>query len=96
MLKRFVRHIKYRRARWESICTRCGRCCYHRKRVSGEVVIDHARPCAYLDTETGVCTIYDRRFELNPDCHKVTILHAKFDPLMPSSCAYVRAYRRKR
>jgi hypothetical protein len=58
------------------------------------VFIDFSRPCRYLDTATGLCTVYNRRFELNPDCRKVTILNAKFDRLMPPSCGYVRAHRR--
>jgi uncharacterized cysteine cluster protein YcgN (CxxCxxCC family) len=97
MLVRLIRNIRRRRERWESLCDHCGLCCYHRSRVNGGgVFINYDRPCRFLDAETGLCTVYERRFELNPDCRKVTILHAKFDRLMPPTCAYVRAYRRRK
>jgi hypothetical protein len=95
MLGRLRAYVRRRRARWESLCTKCGLCCYHRRRLNGGgVFIDFSRPCRYLDPATGLCTVYNRRFELNPDCRKVTILNAKFDRLMPPSCGYVRAHRR--
>jgi hypothetical protein len=97
MLGRLRSYVRRRRARWESLCTRCGLCCYRRSRLNGGgVFIDFSRPCRFLDTGTGLCTVYDRRFELNPDCRKVTIFNAKFDRLMPPTCGYVRAYRRGR
>ena len=97
MLRRLTEHFRRRRARWESLCTQCGLCCYRRKRINGGgVFIDSSRPCRYLDTRTGHCTVYDRRFEVNPECRKVTIFHAKFDRLMPPTCGYVRTYRSRR
>jgi hypothetical protein len=97
MFTKLRTRLRQRRARWESLCNRCGLCCYKRSRLNGGgVFIDYRRPCRFLDTYTGECTVYDRRFELNPECRKVTILHAKFDRLMPPTCGYVTAYRRRR
>ncbi len=97
MLQRLTAVLRRRRARWESLCTGCGLCCYKRGRLNGGgVFIDYSQPCRYLDTATGRCTVYERRFEVNPDCRKVTIFHAKYDRLMPPTCGYVRAYRRRK
>lgn len=95
MIAPLLQYFRRRRERWESLCTQCGLCCYRRTRLNGGGVhIDFSRPCRFLDTATGRCTVYTRRFELNPECRKVTILNARFDPLMPTTCGYVRAYRR--
>jgi uncharacterized cysteine cluster protein YcgN (CxxCxxCC family) len=47
-----------------------------------------------LDVESKQCTVYSRRFEMCKQCHRVTILHALFDPGMPRQCGYVQYYRR--
>ena len=44
--------------------------------------------CAYYDPEARLCTVYDRRHELNPRCLTVEqgIKHGVF----PAGCPYVR------
>ncbi|MCX7805874.1 MAG: hypothetical protein N3A38_11885 [Planctomycetota bacterium] len=71
----------------ESLCRRCGRCC-HKKLDIGGVVYMTPFPCRYLDEETNLCKVYDRRHEVNPDCLGVEegIKRHAF----PADCPYVR------
>ena len=70
-----------------SLCERCGRCCYSKVIVDGEVV-STPFPCPYLDEQTRLCTIYERRHELNPQC--LTIEIGVRLGLFPADCPYVR------
>mgnify|MGYP006286474281 FL=1 len=79
---------------WEALCRRCGLCCYARQRTAGGVRIDLSRPCPYLDTHSGRCKVYHRRFAAEAFCSKVNLLHSVFGRLMPLTCGYVRRYRR--
>lgn len=93
----FFEKIKERRlARkrfWESLCKKCGQCCYEKQLVHGRVYVKPDAPCPYLDTETRQCTVYDQRFRVCPECRKVTWWHARFCSWMPSTCGYVRYFR---
>ncbi|MFW5784421.1 MAG: hypothetical protein ACOCY8_07890 [Spirochaetota bacterium] len=80
--------------RWERICRSCGLCCYQRTLTANGVRIDLSRPCPYLDTSTGRCRVYHRRFAAGALCSKVNILHALFGRRMPLTCGYVQRYRR--
>ena len=55
----------------EKLCTNCGKCCY-KKLLVGRIVYITPFPCEFLDTKTNLCTIYDRRKELNPLCLSVS------------------------
>ena len=74
---------------FEERCRRCGRCCVSKVIIGGEV---HFTPffCRHLDMKTQLCTIYDHRHELNPDCLSVEegILLGVF----PADCPYVARY----
>lgn len=85
-----------RKARWESHCTRCGQCCYEKERRGRSVVTNYRRPCEHLDVSTGLCTVYEERFAACAQCRRMTLLHALFVKWLPSSCGYVRHYRRQR
>ncbi len=78
--------------RWESICRRCGTCCY--EKVGGTV--DWSRPCRWLDPRSRLCTVYAERFERCPECRRMTLRHAMFTTWLPDSCGYVQAFRRPR
>jgi uncharacterized cysteine cluster protein YcgN (CxxCxxCC family) len=83
-----------RGARWESLCRKCGLCCYEKERQGRTVVTNFRRPCRYLDISTRRCTVYDHRFEACPQCGRMTILHALFVPWLPAQCGYVQHFRR--
>ncbi len=70
----------------EAVCRRCGRCC-HAKLLVGDVVIYTDTPCRYLDVETKLCTVYERRREVNPDCIDVEEGIAR--GVFPADCPYV-------
>jgi hypothetical protein len=84
-----------RKRDWESICSRCGLCCYVRRLTPSGLHVDTHAPCRFLDARTHLCTVYERRFQVCSDCRKVTILHALFSPYLPETCAYVQIYRPK-
>ena len=69
----------------DDLCRRCGRCCY------AKVIIDDVYstdvPCQYLDTASNNCTVYERRFELNPEC--LTVPQGIRARVFPADCPYV-------
>jgi uncharacterized protein len=93
VFKRIKKYFKIRKEKWESICKKCGLCCYNREIVKGKLEIKYYQPCEYLDTKTNLCTVYKYRFKICPECRKVTIFHAIFSRYMPQECGYVEKYR---
>jgi len=87
MLRRFAR-------RWESLCRRCGLCCYEKVRgADGTWVLDLSRPCPWLDESDHSCRIYSRRLAVYPRCRRITVLRALFAGYLPANCGYVEALR---
>ena len=82
-----------RRARWESLCRRCGMCCYEKERQGRTVITNLRKPCRYLDISSRQCTVYDRRFSLCAECGRMTVRHALFVSWLPAQCGYVQRYR---
>jgi uncharacterized cysteine cluster protein YcgN (CxxCxxCC family) len=71
----------------DALCERCGRCCQEKLMVRGKIYLLPAC-CKYLDPDTRLCTIYERRAELNPECLDVaTGLRLG---VFPADCPYVR------
>ncbi len=58
--------------KWESICKRCGTCCFEKLEDESGTIFFTRIPCRYLDVVTRECRIYDRRFEIYPDCIQLT------------------------
>ena len=71
----------------ESLCRKCGRCCYAKTIVEGRVIQTHV-PCRYLDTVTNLCTMYERRHEVNPHC--LTVREGIEQGVFPADCPYVQ------
>lgn len=69
------------------LCEKCGRCCYAKLIIGGEIVYTPF-PCPYLDEATRLCTVYERRHEVNPDCLPVE-MGIRFG-VFPPDCPYVR------
>ena len=57
---------------WESLCHRCGLCCFEKIEDDYGNIFFTQTPCRYLDIVSRLCKIYDRRFEINPDCVKLS------------------------
>lgn len=70
----------------EKLCTNCGKCCY-KKIIVGRTVFITPFPCEYLDTSTNLCTIYDKRHELNPLC--LSVAEGMKVSAFPEDCPYV-------
>jgi len=67
-----LREYLRQRDSWEDICSRCSMCCHERDVApDGQVYVLWSEPCPYLDQESGLCTVYDRRFEICERCRKV-------------------------
>lgn len=86
------RYLQARRE-WDDICDRCGRCCFVREvDEDGDVIIDYADPCPYLDVDSRQCTVYERRFETCDQCRRVTPFVVLFGRHLPEGCAYLRYF----
>ncbi len=70
----------------EALCRRCGRCCF-RKLLLDDRVIYLDTPCQHLDPETRLCTVYERRSEVNPDC--ICVEDGVRRGVFPADCPYV-------
>ncbi len=57
---------------WETICKQCGRCCFEKIEDEDGTIFHTSVPCRYLDVVTRDCNIYERRFQINPECIKLT------------------------
>jgi uncharacterized cysteine cluster protein YcgN (CxxCxxCC family) len=80
---------------WEAVCKKCGRCCYEKVDVGGGRVRYLDEPCEYLDTETNLCKVYDRRHEVVPDCISLTEELVRALSWLPEECAYREYVRHK-
>ena len=70
----------------EAMCRRCGSCCYE-KVIIDDRVFQTRKPCEYLDEDTMTCTVYDRRFRVNPRC--LDVPKAIACHVFPADCPYV-------
>ena len=70
----------------ENLCRRCGRCCYAKVIIETEVHYTDI-PCAFLDTGSRLCTVYENRFERNPEC--LTVEEGIALGVFPADCPYV-------
>jgi uncharacterized cysteine cluster protein YcgN (CxxCxxCC family) len=75
----------------ESLCRRCGRCCFSGVRVKDRMVLIRDLPCRYLCIESDgltSCAVYSSR-ELTGWCHKVCPESIRKDLFAPD-CPYVQ------
>lgn len=71
----------------EALCRRCGRCCFH-KLLIGDTVVYTDVPCPYLDIDSRLCRVYEKRHEVNPDC--LTVEEGIKRGVFPADCPYVK------
>lgn len=90
-----ARYLKYRPI-WDDLCDQCGRYCFMREvDEDGDVIIDYAAPCEFLDVKTRRCSIYKNRFDTCTQCNRVTLRHTLFADHLPEGCAYARLFRER-
>jgi uncharacterized cysteine cluster protein YcgN (CxxCxxCC family) len=80
---------------WEKICDQCGLCCFEKIEDDRGTIFFTRTPCRYLDVGTRLCKIYEHRFEINPECVKLTPEMVKTLHWLHEDCAYMRALGRK-
>ena len=84
---------------WEAICRRCGRCCFEKIEHDDGRIEQIPIPCKYLDVNSRLCLVYERRFELCPDCLPITPLSTPALAWLPDDCAYrpyIEAHQKRR
>jgi uncharacterized cysteine cluster protein YcgN (CxxCxxCC family) len=74
---------------WDAICNQCGKCCLEKLEDARGRIIYTDEACKYLDLETRQCKIFERRFEINPDCVKLTPELVSTLRWLPKDCAYL-------
>ena len=81
---------------WESLCSGCGICCLHRfHNEKKDKVFYTSIACKFLDTSECRCTVYERRFQEEPDCEKITPENLHTLPWLPETCGYRRVCDRR-
>ena len=78
-------------APWESLCRKCGLCCFEKIEMGGGSIYYTSTPCRYLDIVSRECTIYERRFEIYPECVKLTPELVRELRWLHPDCGYKRA-----
>ena len=93
LFRKLKLRIDRRRQWWESLCRRCGLCCYEKEIRGGRVYVRTDSPCRFLDPLARTCLVYEKRFRACSECRKMRLVHARFSRWLPESCGYVRHFR---
>lgn len=81
---------------WESLCRHCGFCCLYRVMFEDAEEVYLTRViCPCYDLSAGRCAVYEKRFEVNPECTKITPENLDGLSWLPAHCAYRSASQRK-
>lgn len=73
---------------WDSLCKQCGRCCFEKLEDARGKIIYTQTACRYLDVISRQCKIFERRFEINPHCVKLTADMVPILKWLPPDCGY--------
>lgn len=83
---------------WEMLCDGCGLCCFE-KIIEGKgkhkKIYFTRIACNLLNLKTGKCNNYCRRFEIVPECNKLTVKNLRDFDWLPETCAYRLLYEGK-
>ncbi|WP_311791053.1 MULTISPECIES: YcgN family cysteine cluster protein [Pantoea] len=74
---------------WESLCDGCGQCCLNKLQDADtdEIYFTNVA-CNQLNIKTCQCRNYERRFEYEEDCIKLTRENMTQFNWLPRTCAY--------
>ena len=75
---------------WDSRCRQCGRCCFEKIEDERGNIFYTRTACRFLDVVSRECKIYERRFEINPGCVKLTPELVPTLRWLPRDCGYHR------
>ena len=76
-------------AEWESLCDRCGKCCLVKleDEDTGEIALTKV-VCKLMNTDSCLCSNYQNRCSLVPDCLDLRQHEFAEFRWLPSTCAY--------
>lgn len=77
---------------WDSLCNRCGQCCFEKIENERGTIFYTQTPCRYLDVVSRQCKVYDRRATINPACIKLTPELLQQLRWLHPDCGYRRAF----
>ena len=75
-------------ADWDSRCKQCGECCFEKIEDDRGNIFYTRMACRFLDVVTRKCKIFERRFEINPSCIKLTPELVETLRWLPRDCGY--------
>lgn len=82
------------RTEWETLCKRCGECCFE-KWIDGDGTIYPTKEaCRHLDMITRECRVYHKRLDVGEGCIRLTPEVVETVQWLPQSCGYVEHLRR--
>jgi uncharacterized cysteine cluster protein YcgN (CxxCxxCC family) len=73
---------------WDSHCKQCGSCCFEKIEDERGNIFYMQSACRFLDVVSRRCKIYERRFEINPSCIKLTPELIQTLRWLPRNCGY--------
>jgi uncharacterized protein len=73
---------------WDSRCNQCGRCCFEKIEDERGNILYTQTACRFLDVVSRRCKIFERRFEINPSCVKLTPELVRTLRWLPHDCGY--------
>lgn len=77
-------------ADWDSRCKQCGSCCFEKIEDERGTIFYLQSACRFLDVVSRRCKIFERRFEINPGCIKLTPELVQTLRWLPRDCGYRR------
>jgi uncharacterized protein len=75
---------------WESLCIRCGECCFEKWIEADGTIIPTGVPCRYLDIVTRQCKVYHKRLDVGEECMLLTPEVVRSVQWLPPTCGYVQ------
>ncbi|MDD2734165.1 MAG: hypothetical protein PHF56_09505 [Desulfuromonadaceae bacterium] len=73
---------------WDSYCKQCGSCCFEKIEDERGNIFYMQSACRFLDVDSRRCKIFERRFEINPSCIKLTPELVPTLHWLPRDCGY--------
>ena len=75
---------------WDNRCLQCGECCFEKIEDERGNIFYTRTACRFLDVVSRECKIFERRFEINPSCIKLTPELVQTLRWLPRDCGYHR------
>jgi uncharacterized cysteine cluster protein YcgN (CxxCxxCC family) len=73
---------------WDSLCRRCGECCFEKWVDERGTVFPTAIACRHLDVVTRDCRVYHKRLQVGEGCIQLTPDIVAAVRWLPPDCGY--------